>query len=473
MATQVQRRGGSTSEHNTFTGAARELTIDTTKQTVVVHDGSTVGGHPLQKQFPPVGSAAAPTYTFTGDTNTGIYSPGADQVAISTNGTGRLFVDSSGNVGVGVSPSASLEVNGESRFTRSGASTQYVGIIADGTDTRIVAEGSSKNLLIKNNSTTSSAIFFDQAVASVYVFQQAGSERLRITSAGLVGVGTSSVTHALTVTTAGTDAVKINTADYGYLDLSNGTSIVRLQNVANVPRIGTATNHPLGFAVNEIERMRLTSTGLGIGTTSPSAATHVVQPSSGSDTFRAENSASNNVIRLQAATSTDNYIDFYAGASSGSLILRGAGTERARIDSSGRLLVGTSTAGNGGTLSVNGTSSVGGGSTGAQSSMSKVGMERTSSVTTSAKTIFTGTIQGLSSAAAAHIIVYGNNDAGAGFLDVVAAKSGGTVAVISSSTIEGSPAARTYTMSSDNLQLQMASGTYNTNVRCTSMGYPF
>jgi hypothetical protein len=147
--------------------------------------------------------------------------------------------------------------------------------------------------------------------------------------------------------------------------------------------------------------------------------------------------------------------------------------EAFRVDSSRRLLVGTSSAGNGGTLCVNGTSSIGGGSTGAQSSMSKVGMERTSSVTTSAKTIFTGTIQGLSSAAAAHIIVYGNNDAGAGFLDVVAAKSGGTVAVISSSTIEGSPAARTYTMSSDNLQLQMASGTYNTNVRCTSMGYPF
>jgi hypothetical protein len=37
------------------------------------------------------GSAAAPSITFTGDTNTGIYSPGADQVALSTNGTGRLF----------------------------------------------------------------------------------------------------------------------------------------------------------------------------------------------------------------------------------------------------------------------------------------------------------------------------------------------------------------------------------------------
>ena len=48
-----------------------------------------------------LGSAAAPTVTFTGDTNTGIYSPGADQVAISTNGTGQIFINSNGNLGVG------------------------------------------------------------------------------------------------------------------------------------------------------------------------------------------------------------------------------------------------------------------------------------------------------------------------------------------------------------------------------------
>jgi hypothetical protein len=39
------------------------------------------------------GAAAAPGVFFSGDTNTGIYSPGADQVAISTNGTQRLTVD--------------------------------------------------------------------------------------------------------------------------------------------------------------------------------------------------------------------------------------------------------------------------------------------------------------------------------------------------------------------------------------------
>jgi len=57
------------------------------------------------------GTAAAPGIAFDGDSNTGIYSPGADQLAISTGGTGRLFVDADGNVGVGVnSPAADLHI---------------------------------------------------------------------------------------------------------------------------------------------------------------------------------------------------------------------------------------------------------------------------------------------------------------------------------------------------------------------------
>ena len=47
MATAIQRRRGTTTQHSTFTGLAGEITIDTTKNTVVVHDGSTAGGYPL------------------------------------------------------------------------------------------------------------------------------------------------------------------------------------------------------------------------------------------------------------------------------------------------------------------------------------------------------------------------------------------------------------------------------------------
>jgi hypothetical protein len=47
MAKEVQFRGGTTVEHAVFTGKAREITIDTDKHTVVVHDGTTPGGYSL------------------------------------------------------------------------------------------------------------------------------------------------------------------------------------------------------------------------------------------------------------------------------------------------------------------------------------------------------------------------------------------------------------------------------------------
>jgi hypothetical protein len=50
MATAIQRRRGNTAQHASFTGLAGEITIDTDKNTVVVHDGSTAGGHPLATQ---------------------------------------------------------------------------------------------------------------------------------------------------------------------------------------------------------------------------------------------------------------------------------------------------------------------------------------------------------------------------------------------------------------------------------------
>jgi hypothetical protein len=58
------------------------------------------------------GSASTPSIYFTSDINTGIYSPGADQVGISTGGTGRMFVDASGRVLVGTSSAFNGVPNG-------------------------------------------------------------------------------------------------------------------------------------------------------------------------------------------------------------------------------------------------------------------------------------------------------------------------------------------------------------------------
>ena len=51
MATRaLQLRKGTTAEHATFTGLNAEVTVDTTKHTVVVNDGVSAGGHPLAKE---------------------------------------------------------------------------------------------------------------------------------------------------------------------------------------------------------------------------------------------------------------------------------------------------------------------------------------------------------------------------------------------------------------------------------------
>ena len=68
------------------------------------------------KEYPAAllaGTAANPSLYFSGDPNTGLYSPGADQVALSTGGTGRLFVDATGDVGINQTvPVTKLDLSG-------------------------------------------------------------------------------------------------------------------------------------------------------------------------------------------------------------------------------------------------------------------------------------------------------------------------------------------------------------------------
>lgn len=49
MATRIQLRRGTTAQHSSFTGAVGEITVDTDKDTVVVHGDSKQGGYPLAK----------------------------------------------------------------------------------------------------------------------------------------------------------------------------------------------------------------------------------------------------------------------------------------------------------------------------------------------------------------------------------------------------------------------------------------
>jgi hypothetical protein len=192
MADQLQLRGGTTAEHASFTGALREITVDTDKDTVVVHDNATVGGHPLQKQYPALGSAAAPTYTFTGDTNTGIYSPGADALAISTNGTGRLFVNSTGltSLGQATSPNnLTLSVGGSDTQSAVGIYKNGTLYGTIGSESAYLGSGSSNNLFIASFGAGNDVKII---APNNYICNAGGSERMRLDSSGRLLLGTSS-----------------------------------------------------------------------------------------------------------------------------------------------------------------------------------------------------------------------------------------------------------------------------------------
>ena len=194
MATQVQFRGGTTSQHGSFTGAVREVTVDTDKETLVVHDGSTAGGFEISRADAsnltfPNGTNSAPSITFSSDANTGIYRGGTDILKFVTAGTDAITIDASQNV------------------TMAGTVTG-------------------------------------------------------VTNLGVNGTGTSSFTSTATT------PLQINGTSIPTLTVRNSTTPVELQMRATTTEglVRTSTNHPLVFATNASERMRIDSSGnVGIG----------------------------------------------------------------------------------------------------------------------------------------------------------------------------------------------------------------
>jgi hypothetical protein len=200
MADQLSLRGGTTAEHAVFTGANKEVTVDTTKKTLVVNDGATVGGHPLMRENASnsalaLGSAGTPSLKFSGDTNTGIYSPGADQVAISTGGTEYMRLTSAGNVGINsTAPVRRLHVavagsDPQLRLQDTSATESiWAGIEFNGDTNRqaFIGKAGSSDLLIINDNNSGALRFSTNA-----------TERARIDSSGRLLVGTSSVSSSV------------------------------------------------------------------------------------------------------------------------------------------------------------------------------------------------------------------------------------------------------------------------------------
>ena len=131
MATQVQFRRGTTGEHSAFTGAVGEVTVDTEKKTVCIHDASTLGGFPLLREdFSnsnlALGSLSSCALKFVNDPDTGIMSTGQDQIQLVTGGVARLTIDSSGTVSV---PSGNMILAGNLVVTGELDSSSQIALI--------------------------------------------------------------------------------------------------------------------------------------------------------------------------------------------------------------------------------------------------------------------------------------------------------------------------------------------------------
>ena len=139
----------------------------------------------------PLGAVGTPSITFTGDLNTGVFSPGADTLALVTGGTNRVHVTSGGLVGIGTtSPSGNLHVVGVS-----GTSIiRAVGADSEGNaDVEIFSTGSTGNsrLYFSDTAAQSGSITYNHNTNSL-VFGTAGSEKARLDTSGRLLVGTSS-----------------------------------------------------------------------------------------------------------------------------------------------------------------------------------------------------------------------------------------------------------------------------------------
>jgi hypothetical protein len=321
------------------------------------------GTHTITSGVFASGTAANPSISFVSDPNTGIYSPGADQVAISTNGTGRLFVDASGRVIVGASSAAvgnPLEVvatsNGNAIAVR-GRSSDNLGIIT----------------FHPNASSTEYARIQAESDSSLrFGTGSAGSERMRLDSSGRLGLGTSSPAQLLetqdgNIQIRNSGALSQNTLSTYGLTFRNTNQIG--QDRGTIAEIKTylagAGDNDFGLQFRTqattsggvTTKMTLTPGGLlGIGVTAPQGILEIKKDGASTTpnlvlTSGGSGDPSSVDPSVQFAASTLESIGTTKILSTGAYGSRalafhtgtdGAGTERARIDSSGRLLVGTS-----------------------------------------------------------------------------------------------------------------------------------
>lgn len=153
MGTPLQLRRDTNANLATYTGPAGEAMVSTDDWRIRIQDGTTAGGRALAMRdagdtiLHALGTLTAPGISFVGDTNTGIYSPAADNISLVTGGVVRFIVDSSGflrlnagNILLGASGSGGVVLGGTYVQFKSddGANRIQLGRLA--TDNRIFME---------------------------------------------------------------------------------------------------------------------------------------------------------------------------------------------------------------------------------------------------------------------------------------------------------------------------------------------
>jgi hypothetical protein len=205
------------------------------------------------------GTAGAPSIAFTGDADTGLYSPGVNAAAISTAGSERLRITSAGLVGIGTtSPAAGLDVRSTVGIRPNSASSWTLAI-ADGINvlTDVVANNNAVSVLAFMSDRSDRYSTIDCArgsnssrigIAFQTSHEGTPTEKVRITSDGLLGIGTTSPGSALEINAAAATSpfiAKIDTSEVARIDSSGrllvGTSAART-NFYNTTTFGGPLN---------------------------------------------------------------------------------------------------------------------------------------------------------------------------------------------------------------------------------------
>jgi hypothetical protein len=246
-------------------------------------------------------------------------------------GTERMRINSSGNLGIGTSsPSAKLEISASTpdiQLTDSDGTNQFATIKQDGSNLKILSRnntGSGGIVLKRNIGGTETDAFQIQSNGDISFYNSAGSSQSLFWDASTerLGIGTTSPSAILHVDASGGGSVQISRTSQGALYLeSDGTN-------GNIR--STSSTGSLSFQTNgNNEKARIDASGnFGIGTSSPGTKLDVVG-TIGVESGNSYRFGNNGNTRIEGSNAVNVRLGFFTG-----------GSERMRIDSSGRLLVG-------------------------------------------------------------------------------------------------------------------------------------